>query len=1021
VPEPSARSSDPRSALLRRPRRVLGVAIVCIAVLGLLGKNVESRLVTSTVEMPGTESSRAESRIKTYFGDSAPFAILLRGPAPQLDRQGPQLIQKLHHDPTVTTLSPWDRGSVGDLRPSPEAALIVVDFHAGVGKAVGQIAPHLDALVKTDVSPPVTATATGFPIFLAGTKEAADEAGQRGELIALPILLVVLLLVFRSPVAACVPIFFGVATVIGSRGVIAILSRWVNIDPIGPPAASMMGLALGVDYALLMVSRFREELSATTSPMLAATETRRTAGRTILIAGSTLLSSLIVAFLVLPKGPFTSLDGAVVVTTVLSILMAWTVGPAVLTLLGSHIDRWRIGGARPQRTRLMTLVQGVLRRPGPTAVAIVALMLIAAGPLLSLATGSSAVEQLPSSSPVRRDAELISRVAGPGWAAPFTVVVSTEHGSIAQQGRLDALARWQREIAAEPGVKDVIGPGPIARKVRPLRKQGNDLIAGGSHSKLAATQHLGRGLDRAADGVSRLRFGLVRGSQGAGLLGEGSKRAAQGALALAHGVDEAATGGSRATDAIDQVSEGTQRLVSGQRSVRFGGLQLELGLTSLLPDVAKRGLGQARPLQADLARRAAGQPELQEDADRAARLVTQFARAKREVQRLRKESAKLYSGLSLLASGGTKLQAGIARLSRASQGIGGGLKRLGGGSRQLAAGVSRLSGGAATLERKLAEGYHRSYPLQSGLQKSSVKVSAQSRSLNRSVKRLRESSPGLFDSGYFALSVLDGAPLGNRKNVNQVVDVAQGGKAARLLVIGNRRLNSAGDVDLYADLQRRAGELERTAHVDVAVGGGSAQLIDYGRFASRRLPLLILMVTAATFLMLVVFLRSLLLSAIAVSLNLVTVAVSFGMLSLIGHIPPGYPLGGNRVLDVGAAMLIFTVAFSLSIDYAVFLVTRMREAYDEGDDHARAIYVGLEKTARVVTGAAVVMGAVFMAYASAPLVLMSQIGTGLAIAVLLDATVIRIVLLPALMLLVGDRVWWLPASLARLLPRFEAH
>ena len=239
--------------MLKHPRRVVIAAVVVIALLGALGKDVERHLVPSETRMPGTESARAESRLGTHFGESAPFVVLLRGPASALDRQGPELIESLRRDPRVTTLSPWDRGFAGELRPNRRAALIVVDFHVGLSEAVGVTAPHLEEVVERGVSPPVRATATGFASFIVGTKVAADEAGQRGELIAVPILLLVLLLVFRSPLAAIVPIAFGIATVVASRGVIAILSRWIDIDPVSPAVASMMGLALGVDYALLMV------------------------------------------------------------------------------------------------------------------------------------------------------------------------------------------------------------------------------------------------------------------------------------------------------------------------------------------------------------------------------------------------------------------------------------------------------------------------------------------------------------------------------------------------------------------------------------------------------------------------------------------------------------------------------------------------------------------------------------------------------------------------------------------------
>ncbi len=117
--------------------------------------------------------------------------------------------------------------------------------------------------------------------------------------------------------------------------------------------------------------------------------------------------------------------------------------------------------------------------------------------------------------------------------------------------------------------------------------------------------------------------------------------------------------------------------------------------------------------------------------------------------------------------------------------------------------------------------------------------------------------------------------------------------------------------------------------------------------------------------------------------------------------------------------MIFGVVFGLSIDYAVFLLVRMREHYDEHGDNAAAIEFGLEKTARVITGAAAIMMAVFIAFAGSSLATVSQLGIGLTVAVILDATVVRIVLLPALMLLIGNRVWWLPKPLARLLPKFS--
>jgi RND superfamily putative drug exporter len=178
-------------------------------------------------------------------------------------------------------------------------------------------------------------------------------------------------------------------------------------------------------------------------------------------------------------------------------------------------------------------------------------------------------------------------------------------------------------------------------------------------------------------------------------------------------------------------------------------------------------------------------------------------------------------------------------------------------------------------------------------------------------------------------------------------------------------------------------------------------------------------ITFATFLVMLLVLRALPLAAIAVALNLATVGVAFGVLTLLFNVPDGYPLGGRTYVDAIGATMIFGVVFGLSIDYAVFLLVRMRERYEADGGHSDAITFGLEKTARVITGAAIIMMAVFVAFAAAPIATTSQLGVGLTVAVLLDATVVRIVLLPALMLLLGDRVWWLPRPLERLLPKID--
>jgi RND superfamily putative drug exporter len=241
------------------------------------------------------------------------------------------------------------------------------------------------------------------------------------------------------------------------------------------------------------------------------------------------------------------------------------------------------------------------------------------------------------------------------------------------------------------------------------------------------------------------------------------------------------------------------------------------------------------------------------------------------------------------------------------------------------------------------------------------------------------------------------------------------------VVIPRYTFNTLGSAALNDRLKRAAARLAGATGASTGVTGGAAELIDYTNEISSRIPIVIAVITFATFLVLVFILRAVLLAALAVALNLVTVAVAFGVLTLLFNVPEGWPLGGHTYVDAISAAGIFGIVFGLSIDYAVFLLMRMREHYENGASSEEAIFFGLEKTARVITGAAAIMTAVFAVFAAAKIATVSQLGVGLAVAVLLDATVVRIVLLPSLMLMLGERVWWLPQWLEKSLPKIDLH
>jgi putative drug exporter of the RND superfamily len=1067
------------SALLRRPRRILAVVALPVVLFSLLGLGLDSRLSPSTLDIPGTSASRAEAMLREHFGPSSPFPILLQGPPAAIDRQGPRLVRALRRDPRVTTLSPWDRGTVGRLRPSPRRALIIADFHTEIGEAVKHSVPELDQLLEENVHPPVRATQTGFATISRAIQEESISSAERAELIALPILLLVLLVVFRSPVAATIPLAFGAVTVLTSRGLLAILTHWFTVDALALTVCTMMGLALGVDYALLMVSRFREELAEGETPLEAAAATRRTAGRTTAFAGSTLVLSMIVAFFVVPGALLASLAATLALVVALSVVVSTVAVPAVLVMLGANVDRWRIGPRPNGRSRLMVFVAAALRRPLPVALAIGAVVLLLAAPALALKTGPLSPGQLPHDDPVRQDYERITDAAGSGFEAPFQIVVAAERGTMTEAGRLATLSRWQRQIAALPGVETVVGPAEIRRAVAPLHRVGDVLLASsGDGGPLAGLETLGRSLGRAADGVATLREGISEATYGAGVIAEGSDRAAAGADLLAAGLGRAEVGATQAVTELETFAARAPRLVKAQYKAAYGAKQLTIGIATLIPNLRRNAVPEGRRLQKSLNEDAngtlpkleapvgaakerldhvvsrleamtvgKGDPEYAATLEEARQAGAAIAETPAELAALRerllddlKESQQVtywltstVENLNRLADGGLKLREGLYRLARGSkriatilskqvgeaEALSSGLPRLTGGAERLADGVEQLAGGIARLRDGLAGGYHRSYPLQSGLRNGTVRVISANQRLQRGRERLQRSSPGLFDSGYFVLSALDGAPPRRRDEVGSAVDLDGGGQAATMLIFSRFDLNSPGSIALNETLDRDAAAIGRETNATAAVAGGPATLNTYSRVARDRIPYVVAAITIATFLILVLVLRALPVAALAVGLNLATVGVAFGILTLLTEVPDGWPLGGRSYIDAVGATMIFGVVFGLSIDYAVFLLVRMRERYDAEGDHAEAIAFGLERTARVITGAAAIMMAVFVAFGGSSIATVSQLGVGLTVAVLLDATVVRIVLLPALMLLIGDRIWWLPKPLERVLPRLN--
>ncbi len=248
------------------------------------------------------------------------------------------------------------------------------------------------------------------------------------------------------------------------------------------------------------------------------------------------------------------------------------------------------------------------------------------------------------------------------------------------------------------------------------------------------------------------------------------------------------------------------------------------------------------------------------------------------------------------------------------------------------------------------------------------------------------------------------------------IDVVPSGTVAVITVMPTTGPQDEATAEL---VHRLRDDVIPASGVTAHVGGQTAGDVDFSEQMSSRLPIFIGAVLVLSFLLLMLVFRSVLVPLKAVLLNLLSIGAAYGVLVAVfqwGWL--GWMMGVEEgaPIEPWAPMMLFAIVFGLSMDYEVFLLSSVKERVDAGFSNSHAVVEGLASTARVITAAAAIMVCVFGTFVLGDIRAIKLIGLGLAVAVLLDATVVRMLLVPATMELLGDRNWWLPKRLGRMLP-----
>jgi RND superfamily putative drug exporter len=1077
APRPS-RLSGLSGFLTKHPRLALGSWVALIVVLALVGRNLPDQLEAHPLYIEGTEASQAHEITLRQFGSDESMVVSLRGPRTAVVSQGKALASRLDALPRTIVVSPWSPGTaIGGLNPEPEVVGIVVRVGHRDGAALSEMLDLVEGQVERTVAAPVDASLAGLPKIYDSYRTANEDAANKGELIALPVLLIVLLLVFRSVVAALIPLIAGGAVVAATQGVMRLLLGPFEIDAFALGAAGMMGLALGVDYSLLVVSRFREERGKDSLETAVRRSVEVTA-RSIVPAAAGLMLAMAIAPQVLPGTVVSSSALAIMIATVLSAGTALFAVPAAVMLLGSNLERWSLPKRRRASPRItaMGLASRISRRPG-AVMAIVLGLLVLSALSTTLETGFGSPEMLPKGEAGRVDAEAVERSLGRGWLAPIEVVVSGRGEPITSPRRLRSLVAFQNRVQRDPGVESVTGLSTIQRRMKPLA---------GFEGQLArqqrGTARLGDGLARTADGAQQSSSGLYAAAAGAGEVSQGVGEAGDGAGLLTQGLRDAGTGSSRMTAGLAQASEGSGRLAedTSEASSGVGRLAKEVekgeegaeemsGAINAMKSAMHAGSSELTAAQAPLTaaeeRLAAAWVALQQmttgtadpqfaplqqalreareglsgasvesvdssDAEQTGvdggivRAQRQFelglslartiaannAKAGKGTERLAEEIRRLDRGFERLSEGAAKVAGGVTTLSKEAQALTPAVARLQKGTENLAEGLGRLSGGAGEISSGVGGGASGVDRLAGALQRMRDGLES---SRPDGLRRLRKDSPDLFRSGYFYLASLDGSERSQRDLANFMVDLERGGHTARMMIIPRYPITMSQGRETLARIRDDAQAFSEATGTQTVVGGLSASMLTVNDTLRERTEIARLALMLVTLIVLIPVLRSLTMPLIAAFLNLLTVFATLGALALLFN---DSLLGGPGYMDAGDVPATMMVIFALAIDYEVFIFARIREEYVRTGSTSQAVDNGLARTAPVITGAAMIMITVFLCFSISEFVTLRNFGVAQAIAVFIDAFIIRLIIVPAVMKWMGKWSWWMPSWLDRLLP-----
>jgi uncharacterized membrane protein YdfJ with MMPL/SSD domain len=988
----------------RKPLVVIGAWVVMLVIVfGAVAKI--GSLTSNDLSLPGTGSQEAKDLLEEKF-------------PPQQNGANPIVFDISSGKLTDQQYQKAINDSVKAIKKQPHVYSVTNPLSSG-GQTAGLLskdkqtafAPVLMDVASSDLTEDIAqnvvdaagpAKQAGIDVQAGGNigTTLSTEESETSEVIGILVAMLILSLVLGSLVTMGMPIITAVVGLGAALSVVGLLGHVLSIPTSGPTLATMIGLGVGIDYALFLVTRHQEQLRDGMAMNDSIANAVATAGSAIVFAGGTVVIALLSLYVAgIPL--VTALGLASAVGVVAAVLGAISLLPALLGLLKHRVHWVRlpkfVAPPHVPGKGMWHRWAGVVRRH-PIIVSVVSLACLVplVIPAFSLELGQEDVGATNPATTERKAYDLITAGFGVGFNGPLQVASQLEPAatpSAEYTQKYDKATSLQKQLEKDQK--------QLPKQKKQLEQQQKQLEA-----------------------------------QQAKLTQEGNELKAQQASLTAQGDQLKAEQASLEQQGA-QLQQQKARLEAQQRTLEAQKAALKRKFEALA--------AKTKPLAMKLARLEIREQVLRRRIDHAQGHPQRLARLHRRLDRVlereavvRQELAPLKRQAEQLAAQARRLQAQAAALQRQAN--------------QLQARADDLDRQKAALEAQAASLQGQADALQvqaNKLQQQGDALQAQGEQLQAEADELKQQQKQAQQQQQEALKLQDQltamvtAAGGDARGTDpRVVNLQSALTATKGVVsLTPPQINKKGDVVLLSAVPSTSPASDATADlvkevrsdvlppVDVNgmtsyVGGYTASYVDLAALISDRLLLVIGTVILLGFLLLMVAFRSLLIPLQAAVTNLLSAAAAFGVLTAVFQWGWGISQVGIDTPDTSVPiasyvpLMMFAVLFGLSMDYEVFLVSHVQMHHHQGEEARQAVSSGLGSSARITSAAALIMASVFASFILNGDPVIKQFGVGLATAVLL-AGILVVTLAPALIVLFGRAAWWLPAWLDKVLPHIS--